>query len=236
MNLQQLRKKFVELSGNYHMVTDTQSYNDDGADFHIQGGQRFIENLLDMPRTSVRKVVTVEADQERAALPRGRYVRAVFIRYEAEQDWRRLTQMPYREYEQHVNAGRLGKGKPAYWATPKAFEVEYETTDPQTGNPETTYDLGVDLFLHPAPDQEAELRVEGSFRTLELEENEDENFWSRQYPGLLIQAAMYDVEKFYRNRAGMRDHLEAIQRQIQGMDDNIAQQAAEYSQEMNVSW
>lgn len=52
MNLLQLRTKFVQMSGRYDLVVDTTSYVDNGANFYINSGQRFLEKRVKVPENT----------------------------------------------------------------------------------------------------------------------------------------------------------------------------------------
>lgn len=51
MTLVELRRKFVELSGRYDLVSNTSTWADNGADFFINAGQNYLDRLLTVPET-----------------------------------------------------------------------------------------------------------------------------------------------------------------------------------------
>lgn len=59
-----------------------------------------------------------------------------------------------------------------------------------------------------------------------LDSDGDSNYWSVQYPNVLVQAVCFAIEVFYRNTAGMRDYLESLRPFLQGIDFNLAEQDA----------
>jgi hypothetical protein len=59
MTLLEVRKKLVELSGKYDLVIDTVDWVDNGANFYINAGQRWLDRKLDDKYTVQRKFATV---------------------------------------------------------------------------------------------------------------------------------------------------------------------------------
>ena len=92
------------------------------------------------------------------------------------------------------------------------------------------------MYLLPLPDGEYTLNVKGQFYTPKLTGATDINWWSEVYPEVLIQAALYKMEEMYRNTQGANDHLRAIQRVIQGIDFNMAEDAQGTVHYMRNAW
>ena len=51
MTLLDIRTKFVEASGRYDLVVDVDNYVDNGANFFIQAGQRYLDCILPNPNS-----------------------------------------------------------------------------------------------------------------------------------------------------------------------------------------
>jgi hypothetical protein len=73
-------------------------------------------------------------------------------------------------------------------------------------------------------DKAATITVVGQFKAKELDENDDQNFWSVHYPDLLIQAANYSLESFYRNTEGAKDWKNVMTDTLQGIDYNLVEE------------
>jgi hypothetical protein len=76
----------------------------------------------------------------------------------------------------------------------------------------------------PPADGTYTLEIWGTFFEKILTSDEDKNFWSVVYPEILLKAASYVLETTYRNTAGMRDWLNAIDLDLQGIDHNLVDQ------------
>lgn len=225
MTLNKLRKKFVETSGRYDLVTDQESYEDDGADFFIQAGQRFLENQLDFPKKEARAEVSLAQGESEVQLPDVQTISRI-LRHDTE-GAALLDEVEYKEFFDRF--GTLTKtGTPTWWTSPPG------RSNPSGNARQTSGDTTIQFF--PVANGSYTFSVIGSFFSKPLEKNGDENFWSVVYPEILIQAAMYRAEAFRRNRAGMQDHLAAIQRDLQGIDHNVAQDKSEEVDQMSDSW
>lgn len=75
----------------------------------------------------------------------------------------------------------------------------------------------------PPVDEVYTVEILGDFYSL-LEADGDSNFWSVQYPNVLVQAILFSIEVYYRNTAGMNDYLNSLKPFLKGIDDNIAEQ------------
>jgi len=225
MTLKELRQKFVELSGRYDLVTDQESYENDGADFFIRAGQRFLENQLDFPKKESRAEVTLSQGESEVQLP-GVQTLSRVLRHDTE-GAALLDEVEYKDFFDRF--GTLTKtGTPTWWTSPigRANPAGYQQ--------QTSGDMFIQFF--PVANGDYTFSVIGSFFSQPLENTGDENFWTSVYPEVLIQAAMYQTEKFRRNRAGMQDHLSAIQRDLQGIDHNVVQDQTEEVDQMSDSW
>jgi len=225
MTLAEIRQKFVELSGRYDLVTDQQSYEDDGADFFIQAGQRFLENQLDFPHKQARAEVTLAQGESEAKLAGVQSLDRI-LRHESE-GAALLDEVRYPEFYDRFG-NQTKRGTPSFWSSPVG------RSNPAGGQRQTSGDQHIKLF--PAADKEYTFSIIGSFFSQPLENKDDENFWTVVYPETLIQSTMYTAERFYRNRQGMRDHLEAIQRDLTGIDANVAMDEAGEIDQMSGSW
>ena len=76
------------------------------------------------------------------------------------------------------------------------------------------------LILWKRPDQDLTLEVIGRFHSTPLNDPEDDNWWTRRFPDLVVQAAQLQVEKHYRNTAGVRDHTVVIDSALRDIEDN----------------
>jgi len=80
MNLLQIRTGFVQKSGYYELVVDTTDYADNGANFFIQAGQRFLDSVIPNRKSLGRYVVTIVENQSSVLLKKVRSIDSVYVK------------------------------------------------------------------------------------------------------------------------------------------------------------
>jgi len=80
MNLLQIRTAFVQKSGYYDLVVDTTDYVDNGANFFIQAGQRFLDTVVPNRKALGRYVATIVENQSSLLLKKVRSIDSVYIK------------------------------------------------------------------------------------------------------------------------------------------------------------
>ena len=206
MNLLDIRRLFVEHSGRYDLVEDVDYYADNGANFFIRAGQKVLDNKVNIWENEDILTFQTIAGQETIVVPAVRTIDQVWL-FDGE-NGHRLERLFLADFLNRFQ--RLpGEGLPGFF------------TEIGTRTPDGTYDIPEQsrkIMIGPAPDKEYELFVRGRFFALPLNEDADQNFWTLNYAHTLVQAALYCMERFYRNTQGMNDHMEAIEDDLQGID------------------
>lgn len=227
MSLLDIRTQFVKQSGRVDLVVNTTSYADNGADWFIQSGQRLLDTLLPTQKSSALVEETLSAG-EYLFLTDARAVKRISV-IDTDNEVYELTQLRndvYREKYGYKNGDVTSQDRPSYW-TVEPIRDESE----ETGS--TTKQV---IVVGPTADTTYTLLVEGLFYPKELTSDSDTNFWTERHPDTLVQAALYALERFYRNTQGMRDHMEAIQRDIRGIDFDVVEQEIAITDEMRDSF
>ena len=67
------------------------------------------------------------------------------------------------------------------------------------------------------------IEVYGSFYTAALSDDTDTSWWSVNHEGLLVLAALHELEVSMRNTAGANDWFVQISRNIHMIDSDLAQ-------------
>jgi len=220
MNLLEIRTRFIKQSGRYDLVTDPTTFADNGANFFINAGQKAIDRMLGMRGTRKVDTVTLDAEDYEVTLTGvARIIENVYVDNGSTDGALRLT---YRSHDwlQYELGGLLPiltSGTPIYWT----YKEPFETT------------LARKLYIVPATEASCTIRVEGQFLTADLqdltgdeEEGDpllDRSYWTLYHPELLIKAALWQLEVFYRNTEGAKDWARSIQEDIQLLDmDDVA--------------
>jgi hypothetical protein len=219
MNLLEIRKKFVEHSGRYDLVVDTIDYVDDGANFFINSGLRFLEDRTNISKNESILEIGLDKGQTLIKVKGLRVVRKVWIMDPNKVDnWdgislRRMHQADFDEYYGENN----DEGLPASY---KIHRLRSNGVDEEVATHRS-------IVIGPKPDTEYTLFIRGLVYGESFTDDGEANFWSIEYPHTLIQAALYSLERFYRNTQGMNDHLQAIEEDLRGIDhEEVAEQAS----------
>jgi len=248
MSLLEIRQKFLEASGRADLV-NASTYANLGADWFIQAGQRFLDRRLsEEPRLYARHSVSLPSGSYFTYFRHCRVIHEVWIaNAEGRTKLRKMTQTELRELYPDIYDGSLdttltppiqntamAAGKPLYWA-PLIIQAAPDLNAPlDNGVLSFRFDFdGIVLgegqvsyrgiYLLPVMDEEYTVTVIGKFQQPRLSSDDDTNFWTEEEPDLLIFAAMYKLEGFYRNREGSRDWLEQIDEGLRGLEYDDAE-------------
>ncbi len=79
MNLLNIRTQWVERTGRFDLVVDTNDYVDNGANFFIQAGQRLLDSILPYRKDIGRHHETVNANQSSILIKHVRAIDSVYV-------------------------------------------------------------------------------------------------------------------------------------------------------------
>lgn len=241
--LKQVRDMFIKASGRYDLVNNDGS--DYGANEYINMGARYLSERHPDPDTTSR-ARDIAAGTLRFTMEENKAITDVWVtNADGKSRLIRLSRRAFREkYATIYNdldttatppivQAALGTGRPYHycigdsglppqdnfpdsstWAAGDDVTRDYEDITPGD-----YYDTKI-IMLAPIPDEAYTLRVFGMFYPLKLEDDGDINYWTQQQPSLLVQAALYEMEKHQRNTAGQRDALFALQDGLLGLHYN----------------
>jgi len=226
MNLLQIRQKLRELSGRFDLVNEDGS--DNGADFFIQEGQKFLDRLDETQKTWASCFRIVEESLFSAQFSYCRAIKEVWAATTSER-WQ-LEKMDLQDlisgYMSELPSER-STGTPLYYSpgltryvpedeTADSFESFIGWVDIPSGS---AYEYNVVLLNVPTSERLI-LEIKGLFYTMKLTADTDENYWSEAHPMLLIMAAMRQIEIVNRNTQGVNDWTNAIVTEMRqlGMD------------------
>lgn len=250
-----IRKKFYKSSGRADLV-DPSTYANLGADDYINAGQRYLDRLVDTPKSNGRYPTTVAAGQAFVTVPFIRSVQQVWFEKSGSQA--RLARKRYEDfvtkYPKLISGGipdgqippLLAKDLSGDHGTPKHFTV------PPTMLPKPFSKIqelaqmqhskvvgGIisggyswsGILLGPAPSEAITIGIYGKFFSPDLVEDVDTSWWVAVEPDLLVWASMYMLEVDYRNREGQADWQSAILNRISQIDhDSADEESAEVNQ------
>ena len=129
MNLLQIREKFVKLSGRYDLVTDPDTWEDDGANWFIQEGQKYLDRKRDTKKSLGRYFEEVAAGVWHITFANCRSIKKVWINNASgrnEIDKKALIWLR-NEYSSTISA--TDQGTPLYYAPTQLRAVDDSDKD-----------------------------------------------------------------------------------------------------------
>lgn len=232
MNLLQVRTKFIDLTGRFDLVVDTTSYVDNGADFFIQAGQRYLDISQPIDKTMMRLQKDIAIGTHILNIQNLRFVKEVWL-VNSDGEKSKLEKKDHawirNQYPDAI--ANITQDTPLYWCPIIiALAPEQKALKATDYTGEFTYDYEDIMFadegshwsydgilVMPPTDEAIQVEVWGAFWS-SLSSDTDKSVWSVRYPELSVLAAIYSLEKFYRNTAGVRDAMVSMQDILRGID------------------
>jgi len=240
MDYKDVRKKFAELSGRWDLLTTT--YEDAGADFFLNAGQKYLDRSLDAGKMIGRYPVIVAAGTYIVKTIGLRAVKEVWAA-NADGKFQLLPDLLGKlktDYSEEFSS--VPNGTPRYYA-PAIFRPFPDTLASTTG----MYNVG-DLLLFsatapaqhfnyggivimPPPDGTYTIEIVGLFYSPTLSATlsgavwtQTKSFWTEVHPDTLIAAAIYKLHGLYHNTGGAADYKVLVLEDITGMDKDLVEE------------
>lgn len=216
MSLLEIRRRFVkEFTGRYDLIIEGSDFEDNGANFFIQQGQRWLERQVTHKKAPASVYAEITLGDFSVIFQEARSVLSVWestVTY-GRHELTKLTPREARElypaeYSHIANAG------PRYYV-PLNFRTSPADSDSftidQIGDILYTSDLGGDysyngIIILPPTDIVRTIEVVGLFFLPTLVNDTDRNYWTENEPMLLLQAAARAHEIALRNTQGVLDY------------------------------
>ena len=226
MNLLQLRTLFRKLSGRFDLVNE--DFSDNGADIFINEGRKFLDRSDETQKSWGNCYRFLEVGHYSISFPYCRAIKEVWAdsstaRWQLEKErLQDLLANCMAGLPSSRTSGTVSRYSPCITRhiPEDADMTEIESfigwVDVPAGN---AHEFN-SIMLNVPTDKRISLIISGLFYSMELVENEDENYWSAVHPMLLYMAAMRQVEIVNRNTQGVNDWTSSIltdMRQL-GMD------------------
>ena len=256
MPLVTARQHLVELSGRYDLVVDDINWGNNGADFFIQSGQRWLDRNAVIYQSGAKYFKTVAQGAWYDLIPNCRAIHEVWISNSSGSKWK-LQRRDYGDilYEVSVTAGQatdplvpltiyqgnslvdpggISAGAPINY-TPVVLRTVPDaggiaTIDqfgPAVYTAGSQYDVDGVIFLPPATVGHV-LEVRGLFYQPKLINDTDKNYWTEREEFALVLAACRAIEVSLRNQQGVADWESAIRSELQGIEfDLVDEESAE---------
>ena len=221
MNLLDVRRLFIELSGRYDLVTSVSDYSVDAdsvnANFYIQAGQKFLDDRYQFNHASNVDRFDLSAEDFLLDVGPVRAIQNVRVLRSSDSTTHELLQVDLDQFRQTYGWDEtilLGDG---------GLPVTYAVGIMRSKGIDHPSQVKTRIVFGPKCDADYTMLVESLAYSPMLAADEDVSFWSLSYPHVLVRAALYMLETFYRNTTGARDHLEVITQELQGIDFNVVE-------------
>jgi hypothetical protein len=240
MNKLQIRTQFAKLSGRYDLVNA--DFTDNGADFFVESGQRFLDRLIQTPKSTARSFLLLETGKTTVVFQNCRAIKHVYVADTTERLALERKSLSWMRENYSGILSEIGTGAPLYY-TPAYLRMNPETKLAQLKDVALYLGYGYDVMVGdhveyngvlvmPPADQNYMIEVEGLFYTPLLDGETDSNYWSVNHSNVLIMAAIREIEVFNRNSEGMRNWMTSIQEEFKGLESDLVEFNMEDDEEM----
>ena len=210
MTFLDIKKAVIERSGRFDLVVDLTDYVDAGVDAFIHAGQRYLEGRISGGPTRFSVELSLTAGTSEYTYPSG--LRAALSTKLLDTDGTTL-------YVLNQISLQALQGLPESTAVPIC--VAYDFANRQ-------------IYVYPTPDQAYKLQIDTVGRAEPLADDDDDNWWTLQYPEALILSALYRIEIANRNTEGARDWLLALEEDLRNIEIDIIEQENETYQQQDI--
>jgi hypothetical protein len=233
-----IRKKFCELSGRYDLMNA--DYTDNGADFFINAGQAHLDRLQSTGKMQAKNIQSVVAGTIQVKVAGLRSILEVYAGNTVDGLIRlKKKTLSYMRQYYEKQLGDVDQGTPS-WYAPAMFRPFADTLS-LTGlydaddliSSVTGHFTYAGIILAPPPDTTYYISIYGLYYSPTLTATlagavwtQTKSFWSEAFPDLLLQAAFYKLETFYRNSEGAKDWKAVLTVDITDMDKDAAEEEA----------
>lgn len=227
MTLKLTRMEFIEFSGRYDLVVDTDEFVDQGADKFIRAGQRWLDRRFTTMNAYARHHFTLAPGLWYALVPDLRAAHEVWMSQSDTGRWQ-LEKKLFSEIRTGLAIASTGRAN--CWSLALLRTVPeptgYVTVDDFSGHaytiPSDTHLLSI--VWSPPVSVLCTLEVFGHFYSPPLLNDEDVSYWTEHEQHSLVMAACRALEQSYRNTQGMMDWENAIVSELLGLELDLADQ------------
>ncbi len=228
MSLLDIRKLFIQRSGRYDLVIDTTDYVDNGADFFIQSGQKWLERQAEFAAEKGKVFRKLALNKFALTFRDMRTIESVYIACNGTR--RKLDHISYDKLVEKFPATftTVTIGEPAYW-TPMCIRNVNMDSDSDTGGIVDYMDVIENsdnynaVVIMPPANQDIHVEISGKFRSKKLTLDADTNYWTDNEPFILMLCALRALEVSYRNTQGVNDWTASIMSELFGLEKDYVE-------------
>jgi len=240
MNLLDIRKQFVKISGRYDLVVDTEDYEDNGADFYITEGQKSLERRINFNPAVGKLFMDITAGGYKVNFQNCRAIQEVWILSEESRtelilldDYAlRGIHQKFVENMYTTPLSSMERGRPLYYYPTNFRRVPDSGTFAGDSAVLSSYldtitptdSTASGLILLPSPDSGYSIEIKGLFYNPVLAADEDTNCWTVSYSSLLVMAALRHLEIMFRGSKAASAWESLIEAEILNLEKDAIEQ------------
>lgn len=229
MNLQEMRKLLVEVSGAANLVLDVESYADNGANHILNTAQNLLDSWAPHTKSVRRHIIPIASGDFGFELRELRRVEAIFV-VDAVDGRSNMTPSGLSLREFLLDNPKLisdwDSGVPMQWAinniglSPDLSTRTLASFDSDSIVGADGIQFGSDFDLYgiifaPKANEAYTIDIIGEFGSKVLIDNKHTSFWTDQEPELLARVGAYVIDGRMRNRSAQADWLASIEVDIE---------------------
>lgn len=237
LDLAGVRWKFYKMSGRADLVKSIdeagETCADNGADFFINRGIRYLDSLQDTPMARKRAIFQMVAGEYFTEMPDCRTVDRVYaIKSDGVRTLLLKVDLEWLRENYAKSFETVDRGAPLYYA-PNVNQVASQNLGDTNADYAGMFDWedliqgyaagAKGILVMPPVDSTFTISVYGKFFSAELVNDTDSNFWASEYPDLVVMAASRLTEVMMRNSEGVKDWDNAIAASLRGIDFDLAE-------------
>ena len=237
LTLVQLRQKIAEQDGRLDLVNI--DWTDNGLDYYINAGSRFLDSYRLTPKSYKWLKKDIAVGDYFISVERLLALKEVWMR-DATTGWQLVKKSLGYIKENYPGAvSGIGSGLPTYFARvvtglapeQRALTSVNYTNEFTFGSEDIIFSDQDDghykhagILWMPPTSGIYTIEILGQFMSDPLVAETDRNFWTTQFPEVLMEATNMIIEKTYRNTAGVKDRMGAIDNYLIGLDHNLVEE------------
>lgn len=229
MNLLEIRTDLMKKSGRYDLVIP-ETFADNGMDFHITAGQKYLDKLVTIPDSQANIFFSPVAGEYSITIDKS--CRAIYEVWANDSEFRwLLNKLDLSTFKSKYNepVSEITASSPYDYTF---MDMRSISPDEQSSLAEFLSKTAVEgsgygyrgIVFGPQFDATYTIEVIGLFGQILLSSDSDSNFWSFNYPHLLIMAALRSIEVFNRNTEGVNDWTKSILTETNELDFDVVEE------------
>lgn len=232
----ELKTLFQETSGRYDLIDET---NQTTLKFLFNAGLRYLDVRYKNPKGEAWYKKDIVAGDYKLVIPSCRTILEVWA---SSSEARTLLEKVadgdlktgYPEYPSSLDSGTPTYFSPIVIGLAPDQEDLTSTPGDDVYTTQFSYDPYEIMFgahygysgilLMPPADTTYTISVKGNFFSKQMSSGSDYNYWTLAYPEVVVYAAMYALEIFYRNLEGAKAQEQFIKNTLDGLEADVIEQ------------